>query len=300
MGMLRSALGKVAWVGRTASMVFGLALVMALVIGAASTAWSATGGNFILGKANGATTVSKLTASIAGPALTLVNNSTAAAATALNISVASGKAPLKVNAAAGTATNLSADKIDGMDSSAFYAAGSKVADSELLDGKDSTEFANASHPHSGADITTGTVAEPRIDALIARDSEVVNRYMEGRGHARHGALALAAGTTRFFFDMPSPGLVVMYTCPTDLASNGQLSIRNNGSETVNLFSDNGSTNPNHFGQLAPNQTFHQGAAAGGEFITLQVQGSSVTTIDVFSAHRSNDCHVQAQGIATRP
>ncbi len=117
--MLRSAASKVAWVGRTASMVFGLALVMALVVGAASTAWSATGGNFILGKANGATTASKLTASIAEPALTLVNNSTAAAATALNISVASGKPPLKVNAAAGTATNLSADKLDGKNSGTY-------------------------------------------------------------------------------------------------------------------------------------------------------------------------------------
>ena len=117
--MIRSALGKVAWVGRTASMVFGLALVMALVIGLASTAWSATGGNFVLGKANVATTVSKLTASIAGPALTLVNRSTDAAATALNVSVAEGKAPIKVNAAAGTATGLSADELDGMDSAAY-------------------------------------------------------------------------------------------------------------------------------------------------------------------------------------
>lgn len=110
---------KVVWVGRTAATVFGLALVMALVFGVATTAIGATGGNFILGKANSATTASKLTASIAGPALTLVNQSAEAAATALNIGVASGKAPLKVNAAAGTATNLSADELDGVDSTGF-------------------------------------------------------------------------------------------------------------------------------------------------------------------------------------
>src|SRR5215210_7468657 len=120
---------KVAWVVRSTSMVSGLALVLALILGVASVALSATGGNFILGKANEATTVSKLTASIAGPALTLVNQSTDTAATALNISVASGKAPLRVNAAAGTATNLSADEIDGKDSSEFYARGEEVADS---------------------------------------------------------------------------------------------------------------------------------------------------------------------------
>ena len=111
--MIRNIAGKLAWAGRTTSMLFGLALMLALVFGIATTALSATGGNFILGKSNGATTASKLTANVAGPALNLVNNSTAAAATALNLTVPAGKAPLTVNAAAGTATNLSADKVDG-------------------------------------------------------------------------------------------------------------------------------------------------------------------------------------------
>jgi hypothetical protein len=172
MGMLRSMASKVAWVGKTASMVFGLALVVALILGVASVALSATGGNFILGKANEATTVSKLTASIAGPALTLVNQSTDAAATALNINVASGKAPLRVNAAAGTATNLSADELDGKDFSDFYAQGSKVADSanadqadqatsassaadaDTLDGTDSSEFLSTDQR-----LTTDNVAQ---------------------------------------------------------------------------------------------------------------------------------------------
>jgi hypothetical protein len=104
-------------------MVFGLALVMALVVGAASTAWSATGGNFILGKGNSAGAASKLTANVAAPALALVNKSTAAAATALNLTVPAGKAPLTVNATAGTATNLSADKLDGLSSEELVRSG---------------------------------------------------------------------------------------------------------------------------------------------------------------------------------
>jgi hypothetical protein len=159
MGMLRSTLSKVAWVGKTASMVFGLALVLALIFGVASVALSASGGNFILGRANGATTTSKLTASVAGPALTLVNQSTDSAATALNLSVDAGNAPVKVNAAAGTARNLSADELDGKDASEFYAQGSKVVDSahadqadsassasdtDTLDGQDSTDFVSGS------------------------------------------------------------------------------------------------------------------------------------------------------------
>jgi hypothetical protein len=104
---------------RGTSMALGVAVMLAVVLGVATTALGATGGNFILGKANSATTMSKLAASIARPTLQLVNKSTETAATALNLSVASGKAPLKVNASAGTATNLSADKLDGKDSSEF-------------------------------------------------------------------------------------------------------------------------------------------------------------------------------------
>ena len=48
----------------------------------------------------------------------LVNQGTAAAA-ALNITVADGKAPLTVNATAGTATNLDADEVDGYGGEGF-------------------------------------------------------------------------------------------------------------------------------------------------------------------------------------
>jgi hypothetical protein len=41
--MLRTAASKVAWAGRTASMVFGLALVLALLFGVASMALGANG-----------------------------------------------------------------------------------------------------------------------------------------------------------------------------------------------------------------------------------------------------------------
>jgi hypothetical protein len=121
--MIRSALRKLLWMARATSTVVGLAIMLALVVGVATAGLGATGGNFILGKANSAGAVSKLTASIANPALQLVNQSTASGATALGLNVASGKPPLKVNATAGKATNLNADKLDGLTSARLAGTG---------------------------------------------------------------------------------------------------------------------------------------------------------------------------------
>src|SRR5215207_9679851 len=98
-GMFRSMASKVAWVGRTASMVFGLALVLALMVGVASTAFGANGDFFKVGRSNLASAVSTLTKSGSGPALSL--------------RVGSG-APLAVNSPS-KVNRLNADKVDGHD-----------------------------------------------------------------------------------------------------------------------------------------------------------------------------------------
>ena len=58
--MIRTVASKVAWVGRTASMVFGLALVLALLFGVASMAFARDGQSFLLGARNVASSVSTL------------------------------------------------------------------------------------------------------------------------------------------------------------------------------------------------------------------------------------------------
>src|SRR5918995_6748841 len=117
MEMIRNVLSKAAWVGRTASMVFGLALVIGLVVGVTSVAFGANGGNFILGSLNNtATAITKLTGTVGGgPALQVSNPSTATGSTALDLQVATGKAPMKVNRTT-KVTNLNADRLDGKDS----------------------------------------------------------------------------------------------------------------------------------------------------------------------------------------
>ncbi len=54
-------------------------------------------------------------------------------------------------------------------------------DADLLDGLDSTAFASAGHAHDGSDITSGTVAEARIDTLLARDAEIMPTVLAGDG-----------------------------------------------------------------------------------------------------------------------
>ncbi len=95
--------------GRAAVSLVGLAVVLALVFGAATTAMGATGANLILGKLNAAETPTNLVSTLADavkPALSVKN---ASGGPALNLNVAAEQAPIKVNATAGTATGLSAD-----------------------------------------------------------------------------------------------------------------------------------------------------------------------------------------------
>lgn len=115
--MSRSAFSTVMWVGRATVFMVGLAVVLALLFGVATTALGATGGNFILGQSNAAAAVTRLVGNVpGGSALQVSNPSTEAGSRALQLGVSEGRAPLMVNAAAGTATNLSADELDGEDS----------------------------------------------------------------------------------------------------------------------------------------------------------------------------------------
>jgi hypothetical protein len=61
---------------------------------------------------------------VASPMLRVDNGSTRVGATALDLRVEAGKAPMKVSSGAKVAL-LNSDKVDGKDATAFYVAGSK-------------------------------------------------------------------------------------------------------------------------------------------------------------------------------
>jgi hypothetical protein len=176
--MVRSVAKKVLWLGRATVFLMGLALMLALVFGIASTALGANGGNFILGSLNNtATAITKLTGTVGGgPALQVSNSSTTTGATALDLQVATGKAPMKVNSQT-KVTNLNADKLDGQDSTTIGKEKWAVvnADGSLVRGRGNP---TVSHPplsgdyfvKFGSDISkcayTATIAESRSGASV--------------------------------------------------------------------------------------------------------------------------------------
>jgi|SRR5215208_1140566 hypothetical protein len=139
--MIRSVASRVMWVGRATVFTVGLAVIVGVVFGLASLALAHTGsaGLLHLGHSNTSNAITRLAGTVVGPMVRLDNNSTGTAASALDLQVEPGKAPMTVNSSAKVA-NLNADQLDGKSDTDFYAAGSKVADSESLDGKDFSAF----------------------------------------------------------------------------------------------------------------------------------------------------------------
>jgi hypothetical protein len=95
--------------------------LLALFLALTGWGYAATGGRLILGRSNTAGKTTTLKAK-KGPAA--------------SFKVKRGTAPFKVSSGRKVA-KLNADKLDGVSSSGFYRAGSKVADSDRLDGLDS-------------------------------------------------------------------------------------------------------------------------------------------------------------------
>ena len=116
--------------------VFALGAVTMMIV--SGTAYAATGGNFLLGKSNSASTMTSLTNS---------------AGTALSLNSKSGTAPLAVNS--GTkVTNLNADSVDGVSSGSFSLKAGKTG-IRIGDAGDSDGFVNTATCPSGTYATGG-------------------------------------------------------------------------------------------------------------------------------------------------
>jgi hypothetical protein len=160
------------------------------------------------------------------------------------------------------------------------------------------------------DPATKTVAPMKVDSqqvvtnlnsdkVDGRDS---TDFVRGPGQAAGHALDLpegSGGTALFdFTELEGLGSTVAYNCPNPTTSQGTLTVLNDNDSSMNLFSDNGLADPVHT-TIASGARHNQATNPSGEHITVQVwQGSRLATIEVFSVHSANECHVQAQALVT--
>jgi hypothetical protein len=120
MKLTKGILSATLWLGRGTATLVGLAVLLALTVGLASTALAGTGvgARFNLGKTNTVNAISSLVGSVAGPSLKIDNNSTGSGATALRLEVEPGKPPMSVNSTT-EVQGLNVDSLDGMTSGEF-------------------------------------------------------------------------------------------------------------------------------------------------------------------------------------
>lgn len=122
--MFRSTVRKVMWVGRATVFLVGLAMIVAVVLGVATAALAGTGvgATFNLGSLNTVDQISRLVGSTDNPMLRVANNSTGTHATALDLKVDPGHAPMRVDSSTQVA-NLNADKVDGQEAETLLPGG---------------------------------------------------------------------------------------------------------------------------------------------------------------------------------
>jgi hypothetical protein len=122
--MARTIFSGVWRIGRVTALALGVAVMLALVVGAASVAFGADGDAWRLGKGNIATKITALGGQLGvdGPMVRLINNNADANDTALDLRVQAGEAPLRVNSDQ-VVTNLNADTVDGKDANELTRVG---------------------------------------------------------------------------------------------------------------------------------------------------------------------------------
>jgi hypothetical protein len=165
-------------VGRASVFLVGLAVILALTVGLASTALAGTGigARFDLGKTNAVNAVTRLVGSVGGPSLTIDNDSANGAATALHLQVEAGKAPMKVNSGAKVA-DLNADEVDGKSASEIGVNGLAPVAARSATDSSSPKVQDASCPTGkvvvgmGYDIAgakSGSIPDQQADVVVDR------------------------------------------------------------------------------------------------------------------------------------
>ncbi|MBA2716539.1 MAG: hypothetical protein H0U51_05705 [Propionibacteriales bacterium] len=194
-----------------------------------------------------------------------------------------------------------------------YAAGT-IGSADVID-----ESLRSVDLKDGAAVKSGDVVDDTVagGGLVGRDIKESTLDTVPDASRLDGLDSSAFAQGRIISDAKSisPGSVevllannvfeLQYNCPSSLGNTGLLWFRNNASTPANLFSDNGSPDPEYRSLTAfgrDGSVYLQSTSPNGEAITFQMQGANIATVWVSSVHRpsivsgASDCHVQAQAV----
>ena len=161
--------------------------LIALVFAMSGTAYAATGGDFILGKANTATGVSSLT-----------NKK----GTALSLSSSSTTPPFKVSNSV-QVPNLNASELGGDTSSAFLPTNGTAANSSELGGQPASDYMTGTGQIAidTATVASGDTADVTVPGAVSNDYGLQLECFNGMATP----LIFAKGTTLQYWILPPDG-----------------------------------------------------------------------------------------------
>ncbi len=159
----KKVLSGILWLGRGAATMMGLVVILALMLGVTTRALAGTGvgATFDLGQTNTVDALSRLVGSTNNALLKIDNDDGGASATALDLRVEPGRAPMKVDSST-KVQGLNVDEVDGKSASAFLGTGDKAADATHAD--------QADHADKAAGATFADRAEQADQAVKADDA----------------------------------------------------------------------------------------------------------------------------------
>ena len=125
------------------------------------------------------------------------------------------------------------------------------------------------------------------------------QFINGTGSSDAAAIAMAPDSTDYIFTYPDNAFLLAYFCPVDLSSNGTIAFQNRQPTRINMFYDNGLADPVYSSMAPAYSSVNIPANKNGEFLTIQFQGDWIGTVWIFSVHRAEDCHMEAQWIVRK-
>jgi hypothetical protein len=161
--------------------------LVALVFAMSGTAYAATGGDFILGKANTATSVTSLTNS---------------KGTALSLSASPATPPLKVSNSV-QVPSLNASELDGDTSSAFLPTNGTAANSSELGGQPASDYVTGTGQIASdtATVASASLTDVTVPGAVSKDYGLQFQCVSGTA----GPIISATGTTLQYWILPPDG-----------------------------------------------------------------------------------------------